>query len=207
MSDFIDLNAVPVTRHPQDNPLSIAESWRGLAYHEAAHALTGIAAGMQLESLQLLEVDAGQGLLGLTGSTTWAPTRAAEFDFAVECAAGAVASRRQLEEAGLATEQVLKCIESLHDREVAVKVLAQCGFQIVISGPAPDRGATWREVTQAAERAVDELWSDITAVAEALLASPGHRLTAEMVSAITGRPNPTTSAASPGPFPSRWRIS
>ncbi|MEU6719863.1 hypothetical protein ABZ897_51130 [Nonomuraea sp. NPDC046802] len=165
-----------------------------------------MAAGMQLKSLQLYEVDAGQGSPGLTGSTTWAPTMAEEFDFAVECAAGEVAHRRQLQEVGLATGQAIGDTHAIHDRDVAIKVLAQGGFRIVTSGPAPERGATWEEVTSAAVRAVEELWSEITTVATSLLSSPDLRLTAQQVTAVTGRLNPTTTPASPGPFLSRWRI-
>lgn len=159
-----------------------AQVLQALAFHEAAHAVSGMASGMRLESLQLLVVAAGQH----TGSTTWGPSAVACFDLAVQAAAGEIASVRFLQKGDMATAQNVLAVASGHDQELAIAAAARMGYQIVTVGPAPEGAATWDEVTAAAARAVDELWAQITAVARALLEAPGYRLTGHQVSALAG---------------------
>jgi hypothetical protein len=200
--DFTGRRVVAGCGRPQPMSLPDAQIVEQQAFHEAAHAVAGMASGMLLDSLQLFDVAEGKH----TGSTTWLSSRAAWFDFAVEMAAGAIASVRFLQEAGLATPQNLPGVADDDERELAIAVTCRLGHDVVTAGPAPEDGATWDEVTAAAARAVDELWARITVVARALLEAPGRRLTGHQVSALTGLANPVPAAvAADGTILSRWR--
>ncbi|WP_329224264.1 hypothetical protein OG352_39810 (plasmid) [Streptomyces sp. NBC_01485] len=196
-----DLDSLPDTRVMQRSLLTVAQKREGLAFHEAAHALVGMTYGMSLARVRLIETEADGPAPGLiqTGATTWNPTWVAEFAFAVQCAAGPIAERRHLAEAGLLTADVAAQVAGDNDRDVAVATLARSGYELALSGPVPQGGATWDQVTERAREDVSALWPEVAALAEALLTADDLTITPADVLRLTGRPNPApgTPPASP----------
>ncbi|MFI5621549.1 hypothetical protein [Streptomyces sp. NPDC051567] len=176
--------------------LTLSQVQRGLAFHEAAHAVVGMYIGMSCERVSVHRLTR-DGRSGWSGVTTWAHCApVSEFGFAVQAAAGGAADRRQLAAAGLLTAVTLDSCDASHDRDTAVSVLAAAGYTVVLQGAAPGYGCTWTEVEEATEATLDDLWEEITAVALALLATGDLTLTGAQVSAAAGIPNPT-----PAPLP------
>ncbi|MGW7412789.1 hypothetical protein [Streptomyces sp. NPDC054863] len=189
----VDLNSLPDTRTARTNSLTREQVRRGNAFHEAAHALVGMAYGISLQRILLTETplpDSDGGVV-MSGLVTWNPCWVDEVEFAVQYAAGAIAEQRQFDAAGLDAEAA-EC----HDRDAAVAVLTQSDYDFVLSGTAPAGGVTWEQITARAQQRVSSLWPEITLVAEALLAAPGMELSSIEVCALTGWTN-----AAPGTPP------
>jgi hypothetical protein len=184
---FRNLNTLPDTRVPQASPLDGQQQFRALAYHEAGHAVVGMSVGMSLASIQLITMQRG-GRTMRTASTTWNRSVPAEFDFAVQCAAGGVAETRHLHNEGLMRRSQRK--DAPHDWDNAVAALREVGYTLVRRGRAPQPGATWAEVNAACEKAVTRYWRQIAAVAEALYASPGQRLNGQQAASAARMANP-----------------
>ncbi|WP_372412829.1 hypothetical protein [Streptomyces luteireticuli] len=185
----VDLDTIEDIRVTQENRLTPQQIARGLAFHEAAHAVIGMAAGMPLVRTRIVRTTQ-DGRPVLSGATAWAPNSAQPFDFAVMSLAGQTADLRQLAEAGLLTAQTAAWADSAHDRHLATTGLATIGYEIRPSGPAPAYGTTWAAVADEAERRVTALWPQITAVAQAMLTAANETVTAAEAEALTGIPNP-----------------
>ncbi|MEU3902030.1 hypothetical protein [Streptomyces sp. NPDC045251] len=187
-----DLNSLPDTRTMRASLLTVKQKRRSLAFHETAHTIVGMSYGMSLARARVIEAEVTDPAPGVmqTGATTWNPTWVDEFAFAVQCAAGPVAEQRHLTEAGLLTADVAAQVAGDHDRDAAVATLARTGYELVLVGPAPEFGATWGQVTERARADVSSLWSEISVVAEALLAADDLTITPADVLRLTGRSNP-----------------
>ncbi|MFD3518482.1 hypothetical protein [Streptomyces sp. NPDC058657] len=177
---YIDLNTVASMRTPRPSVLTTDQIRRGNAVHEAAHALVGLSYGMNLARIRLTEEAAVGGGLAVSGVTTWNRCRVDEVEFAVQCAAGAVAEQRLFDEAGLAAR-----VDGAYDEDLAVVVLVRSGFRVVETGPVQQGVVAWDQVTEMAHRCVGNLWPQITRVAEALLAAPAAVLEADQVCVLT----------------------
>jgi hypothetical protein len=182
--EFIDLNSLPDTRKAKTTTQPEEHVTRCLAYHEAGHAVIGLTVGMSLASTQLIRSQNGIRFMR-TGSTTWNSSTVLQFDFAVECAAGGVAEGRHMKNQKLRGQP-----DDAHDWDTAVAALARSDYQLVRRGRVPANGATFQQVRDAAEKAVRQHWSAITAVAAALYAAPEQRLTGDQVARIARIPNP-----------------
>ncbi|MFE4206108.1 hypothetical protein ACFRSX_32680 [Streptomyces goshikiensis] len=168
-------------------PLTDKQIIRGSAFHEAAHAVVGMALGGRCESLSIFSVQ-HNGLTAWTGVTCWNETRAfSPLGFAVMAAAGAVGELAQLAADGLLTAELAAIPRGTHDRDTAINCCAAAGFTITLHGDAPadpDQGTSWTEVTKTTQGMVNDLWPAITALAEALLQAPGLALTGDAAAAI-----------------------
>lgn len=168
---------LPETRVARPSHLGEQRIIRGLAFHEAGHGVTGLTLGLNLIQVRVFPYVgpvAPPESNPWTGVTNWAPSWAPELDRCIQCEAGAVADRRQLVEAGLG--YAADDGPALHDRAVAEAICAQTGYRI-----------DWPRVTRDTIALVDRLWPRITAVAEAIIASPDRTLTGEQVADIIGR--------------------
>lgn len=169
-------------------PLTDEQIIRGAAFHEAAHAVVGMALGGRCEKLSVFPVQ-HNGLTAWTGVTCWNETRTfSPLGFAVMAAAGAVGDLAQLAADGLLTAELAAIPRGTHDRDTAINCCAAAGFTIALTGEAPadpDQGTTWTEVTKTTTDMVNDLWPAITALAEALLQAPGLALTGDAAAAIT----------------------
>ncbi|MFF5491539.1 hypothetical protein [Streptomyces virginiae] len=192
MSGPFDLNSLPDTRAVHSSLLTLKQKRRGLAFHEASHALVGMSYGMSLARVRLIETEVDVPAPGVTqtGATTWNPSWVDEFAFAVQCAAGPIAEQRHLAEASLLTADVAAQVSGEHDRDMAVATLARTGYDLVITGSAPQFGATWDQVTERAREDVSALWPEISMVAEALLTADDLTIAPAHVLRLTGRSNP-----------------
>ena len=177
-----------------DVPLTHEQTIRALAFQQAGRAVVGMSLGLGCARTRVHHITL-PGQAGWTGTTTWSPSRAPEFDVAVMFAAGACAARRQLTLDGLATPATLAAVAAPRDRATAISVLAVTGYTLVLDGPAPAHGATWTEVTNAADKTVTRLWPQITTAAEAVLTRPDLSLTGEEITEATGVPNPAPQQA------------
>ncbi|MEY9840640.1 hypothetical protein ABH941_005911 [Streptacidiphilus sp. EB103A] len=74
------------------------------------------------------------GASGVTGATTWAPSKVSTFDFAVQCATGRAAALRHLGETGQDVDTV-RLGDAAPDRDVALAALARSGLPGALSGP------------------------------------------------------------------------
>ncbi|MEV7157180.1 hypothetical protein AB0N77_21535 [Streptomyces misionensis] len=192
-ADYVDLNLLPDSRRPNSPPWGFEVARRGVAFHEAGHAVVGMTRGMRLKRIRLLEERLrrlGQRVR-LSGATTWCPGWVDEIDFAVQCAAGAVAEQAYFESAGLLTPDTASLLDAAHDRDLAVAALARSGFELVLSGPAPAGGASWPAIVQQAARDVERLWGPITAVADALADTPRGLLESADVVRVASLSNPS----------------
>ncbi|MFF2411884.1 hypothetical protein [Streptomyces sp. NPDC058092] len=189
---YVDFDSLPDTRVPGINPLTTGQLIASIAYHEAAHAVTGMHFGMSLARTRVHTVDV-DGHMGWTGTTTWNSSNVLCFNLAIELAAGAAAGTRYLRDSNLLTLSTAAAVSAPHDRDMAVSALAKVGYPLVLDGPAPENGATWTQAETAADDMVDRLWSQITAVAEGLIADQRRELTGDQVSNLIGIPNPAPS--------------
>ena len=180
---YVDLNALPDTRTPRTSLLTNHQVRYATAIHETAHALVGTAYGMSLARIRLTESPLPDGGVSTGGLTTWNRCRVDEFEFAVQCAAGAVAEQRAYDEAGL-TETT----SGDHDREAALAVLAQSSYDVVQDNDAvPPGAASWRQITETAHQEVNALWPQIVRIANALVAAPDAQLDADRIRTLTTR--------------------
>ncbi|MGW3400137.1 hypothetical protein [Streptomyces zhihengii] len=192
----VDFNTHEAHREPQYTDLSEADIIAGIAHHEAGHTVIGMTHGMSLKRVRVRSVDI-DGYMGWTGTTIWNISWGACFNVATEFAAGEAAKKRHLLLTGMDPHRAAALAVAPHDRDTAVQALAACGYTITLNGPAPhpDNGTTWTRAMAAADRAVETHWQQITAVAEALIASPKRELSGDQVSALTGIPNTAPSPA------------
>lgn len=141
-----------------------------LAHHEAGHAVVALHHELQVASLELFEYDNG-GRWSADGITyvTYLPSLATQF--AVQAAAGQIASLKWLEQQGLLNEETLAAANADHDRDETIELLAQ--DQII---------ASWPDTCDLAADLVSALWWKIAAVAEA--AAKNGYLTGQQIAAL-----------------------
>ncbi|MFE2550541.1 hypothetical protein [Streptomyces sp. NPDC059355] len=183
--DLLDHTGQP--RPTQGMDLAEGEIRSAMAFHEAGHAVLGIAYGMHAERVTLFTwQDPHQGTL-VTGSTSWNASGIRPWRFAAQCAAGEAAQVHFLREQGLWTPKRAAALEAVHDRELAVDVLAQWGF-LLGRDHTPAGGKSWAVVQAIAARSVALLWPGITAVAHALEAH--DELIGDDAARLAGLANP-----------------
>ncbi|MFG2394610.1 hypothetical protein ACGFYF_37865 [Streptomyces lavendulae] len=159
----------------QFTPLPLIQ--RGLVYHEAGHVVLGQLVGFTCERVRVHPITR-DGVTGWTGATTWARSFGSYLDVAVVCgAAGQAADLHHLAQDGRLTPETARLTVAVHDKEMALSVLAAAGVQVSETGQAPEGGLAWDHVMATAQHRVDREWNRITAVAEALLAAPDFTLT------------------------------
>ncbi|MEV6165704.1 hypothetical protein AB0L71_28090 [Streptomyces sp. NPDC052052] len=190
---YVDFNSLPDTRTPGINPLTKDQLIASIAYHEAAHAVTGMTFGMSLARTRVHTIDV-DGYMGWTGTTTWNTSYVLCANLAIELAAGVAAGTRYLRDNNLLTPASAAVTAAPHDRDMAFAALAKANYPITLDGPAPENGTTWAQATSAATDMVDDLWAQITAVAEELIADHRHKLTGDQVAGLIGLPNPPAAA-------------
>lgn len=164
---------------------------RQVAYHEAGHAVVGMAVGMSLIEVWVnpdgREVGRSRTQRFVQyGRTEFDHSTAQCFDYAVKSMAGAAAETRHLHATGLLPHHERRTAPDEWDG--AVQDLAVHGYRLVASGRAPSNGATWDQVMGAADSTVDRYWRQITAVAERLVVA--RQLTGDQVAHIARIPNP-----------------
>ncbi|MFF4709742.1 hypothetical protein [Streptomyces sp. NPDC001297] len=165
---------------------------RGVAFHEAGHAVLAMVYGMHVVSSEIIARFPEPGLSQVTGCTNVSPP--ADFDvwhFAEQCAAGEIAEVAHLMAAGLWTPERAKACSAPHDRDLAVDVLAARGFTIS-EDVVPVDGKTWAMVRGMARRKVTHLWPHIHAVAMAM--NERTVLTGDDIADLTGLMNPEVAA-------------
>lgn len=140
-----------------------------LAHHEAAHAVIAVHHGLEVTSLEVLHRTEQGGTWSIGGITyvTYFPREATEF--ALQGAAGELASLKWLDEQGLVSEETIAAAAADHDRDEVLQLLARDGIQ-----------TDWPEVRGRAQTQVDALWPQITAVAHAA-AEKGRLTGAEII--------------------------
>jgi hypothetical protein len=166
--------------------LTREQSRMDIAVHEAAHAVVGLAYGMNLEYTGVLEQETGDQW-NMTGRTRWGNCSVPCLRYAVMAAAGLRAEVRYLAGQGLSAAEALGGASD--DRQVAFADLAHSNFPLRETG-APGRAMTWPEVEDAADHAIGLLWQQINTVAIAMYAAPDGLLTGDQVAALTLIPNP-----------------
>ncbi|MFE5560288.1 hypothetical protein [Streptomyces sp. NPDC056544] len=170
----------------QFTPLPLIQ--RGLAFHEAGHTVLGQLVGFTCERVRIHTITRG-GVTGWTGATTWDRSFGTYLDVAVVCgAAGQAADLHQLAESGRLTPETARLTVADHDKQMAVSILNAEGVAVTETGPAPDGGLAWDHVLATAQQRVDREWGRITAVAEALLATPDFTLTGTQSAQIADIP-------------------
>ncbi|MYT20015.1 hypothetical protein GTW69_06890 [Streptomyces sp. SID7760] len=163
-----------------------------LAFLEAGHAVLGIAYGMHADRVTLFTWhDPLRGSM-VTGGTTWNASGIHPWRFAAQCAAGEAAQVHFLRERGLWTPANAAASEAVHDRELAVDVLAEWGLRLG-RDHTPAGGKSWATVQAVAARSVALLWPSITAVAHALEARDD--LTGDEVARLAGLVNPPAAGS------------
>ncbi|MCB5177794.1 hypothetical protein [Streptomyces antimicrobicus] len=168
--------------------LSARDLRLALAFHETGHAVLGMAYGMRVERVDLFtwQDSPSEGLFA-TGATTWDAHGIRPWRFAAQCAAGEAAQGRFLRERGLWTAVNAAACESVHDRELAIDVLAEAGLLLGRSH-APAGGKSWATIQAVARRSVALLWPRIHRVAFAL--EQHNTLTGDEVARLAGLINP-----------------
>lgn len=139
------------------------------AHHEAAHAVIAVHHGLEVTSLEVQQHTEEDGAWSIGGITyvTYFPREADEF--ALQGAAGELASLKWLDEQGLQSEETIAAVTADHDRDEVIELLAQHGIQIC-----------WPDVRDRAQGEVNALWAQISAVAHAA-AEKGRLTGAEIV--------------------------
>jgi hypothetical protein len=152
--------------------LSRAQVLLLLAHHEAGHTVVAIREGLSVASLELREYMEGDAWSadGVTYMTYF--PRLAD-GFALQGAAGELASLRWLDENGLRSEGTVAAANSDHDRDAVIELLASDGIRI-----------SWTDVRNRAQDMVRALWPQIRAVAHAA-AEKGRLTEAEIVKLAT----------------------
>lgn len=126
------------------------------AHHEAGHAVIAVHHGLEVTSLELLPRTEDHGGWSIGGITyvMYFPHEADEF--ALQGAAGELASLKWLDNQGLTSEETIAAATADHDRDDIIQLLTQDGIHI-----------SWPQVRTRAQTQVDALWSQISAVAQA----------------------------------------
>ncbi|WP_327335103.1 hypothetical protein OG582_40730 (plasmid) [Streptomyces anulatus] len=174
---------VPVTAD-----ISVADVRRGIAFHEAGHAVLCMAYGMHVITTGIVSWRAENDRWSTVGNTSWESANVLCFDIAAQCAAGEVAHLRYLRQSGLASAEMTEAALADHDREQAVAILAEAGVSLTEDGGPTKYEISWRKVYATAEQRVADLWPQITAVASVLVE---RELTGDEAAEIAGMTNPS----------------
>ncbi|MFD9047873.1 hypothetical protein [Streptomyces zaomyceticus] len=169
---------------------SLTQRLQSHAFHEAGHAVLGMLAGLTCEHVKLHRVEQ-DGFTGWSGVTRWAPSTGRPLDLAVALgAAGEVAALRQLEESGQLNAATARAVQSDHDKQAVISLLAAAGHPVSDSASAARGSFTWEDVRKQARDDVLREWPCITAVALALLADPDFTLSGDQAAQAAGMENP-----------------
>ncbi|MGW1295079.1 hypothetical protein [Streptomyces sp. NPDC002533] len=170
-----------------ESGLTYEEARLGLAFHEAAHAVVGMAYGMHVFASEVIAWFPDADEWGLSGKTVLEGHAGRPWEFAAQCAAGSVAQVQYLMASGLWTpERALACVAE-HDCDLAVDVLADFGYELG-RDHVPAGGKSWGMVRGMARRRVDHLWREIRTVAHAM--NESTVILGDEIAAITGLANP-----------------
>jgi hypothetical protein len=146
---------------------------RSIAIHEAGHLVLGRQVGMPVKEAAIADD------LGLTpgqepaGYVTWGPEDwfGPWKDFAMVAAAGEQAQMRWLKDEGLYTERRGWAVEAhaWHDRHAVATQAAASSPPVSVSFGQPGTADfDWADLLHAAERHLDQRWSQLLEVADAL---------------------------------------
>ncbi|MFG3123682.1 hypothetical protein ACGFYO_16935 [Streptomyces sp. NPDC048201] len=167
-------------------PLPYEAARLGTAFHEAGHAVLGMAYGTRVVRSEVIAWTTDTGW-GLSGNTAFEARGTQPWHFAAQCAAGEVAHIQYLLAYGLWTpERALVCAAD-HDREQAIDVLDQFGYRLD-RDRVPEGGKSWGMVRGMARRKIGYLWREIRTVAHAM--NERTVLTGDEIAALTGMTNP-----------------
>lgn len=172
--------------------LTYEQARLGLAFHEAGHAVLSMAYGMQVIDSQVIAWQADNGTISVTGNTRHVAAGVSPWRYAAQSAAGELAHVRHLKQTELWTPELEAGCVSLHDRELAIDVLAQFGY-LLGRGHAPLGGKSWPHIQRVADRTVALLWPYITTVALAM--DQRTKLTGDEIADLTGLTNPDLGGA------------
>ncbi|KJY36240.1 hypothetical protein [Streptomyces katrae] len=164
----------------------------GLAFHEAGHAVLSMAYGMRVIHSQVIAWQTADGTMAVTGNTRHVAAGVSPWRYAAQCAAGELAHVRYLKQDGLWTPELEAGCVALHDRELAIDVLAQFGYHLG-RGHTPRGGKSWPTIQAVANRTVALLWPHITTVAHAM--DQRTKLTGGEIADLTGLTNPDLGGA------------
>ncbi|WP_329117475.1 hypothetical protein [Streptomyces sp. NBC_01465] len=167
-------------------PLSYEQARLGLAFHEAGHAVLGMAYGMHVQTSEVIAWSPEPDKWTVTGNTTWGTCNVDQWQFAAQAAAGEICHVLYLMTCGLWTPDRAAACASPHDREQAIDVLAEFGYRIGRTY-VPEGGKSWGMVRGMARRKVGYLWREIRTVAHAM--NEHTVLTGADIAALTGMTN------------------
>lgn len=169
-----------------DMPLTYQQARRGMAFHEAGHAVLSMAYGIHIVSSEVISWTT-ETSWAITGNTRHEARNAAPWHYAAQCAAGELAHVQYLFTCGLWTpERAAACVAD-HDREQAIDVLTQFGHRLG-RNHVPEGGKSWSMVQGIARRKLSLLWPEVCTTAHAM-----HQrdiLTGDEIAALTGLDNP-----------------
>ncbi|GLV86575.1 hypothetical protein Slala03_62640 [Streptomyces lavendulae subsp. lavendulae] len=196
-------STAPRPEHPLDHlgeplplvpmaSLSYEQVRLGLDFHEAGHAVLSMAYGMQVVESRVIAWQETDGTMSVTGKTRSVAAGVSPWRYAAQCAAGEQAHIRYLKQTGLWTPELEAGCAALHDRELAIDVLAQFGFRLG-RGHAPIGGKSWPTIQAVADRTVTLLWPHITTVAHAM--DQQTQLTGDEIAELAGLTNPDLGGA------------
>ncbi|WP_194917495.1 hypothetical protein [Catenulispora rubra] len=135
---------------------------RLMATHEAGHAVVHLLLGQHVIECGIEAVDDDEFEIA-TGSTTFSGINTTELAELVATAAGEIAARRLLEQAGHPNAAAEARSTAEHDLVHTQKLIADTTLPLGIGAAL-------------AEQLVTDYWPAIGRVADALCAAPGHRL-------------------------------
>ncbi|MFC9245103.1 hypothetical protein ACFT7S_14065 [Streptomyces sp. NPDC057136] len=166
--------------------LSYEQARLGTAFHEAGHAVLAMAYGVHVVTSEVIAWSPETDRWSLTGNTAFEARDTKPWHFAAQCAAGEIANVQYLMTYGLWTpERALACSAD-HDREQAIDVLADFGYDLG-RDHTPDRRKSWGMVRGMARRKIGYLWREIRTVALAM--DERTVLTGDDIAALTGMTN------------------
>ncbi|MGQ4490371.1 hypothetical protein ACN6LM_000906 [Streptomyces sp. SAS_281] len=181
---LLDHRGAPKPKNESD--LDCASVQLKASFHEAGHAVLAMTYGIHVVTSEIMAWT-DEDVWNITGSTELNVDRAGAWQYAAMCAAGAVAEVQYLLIAGLWTPDRALACAALHDRELAVDVLARCGARLGRTH-VPGGGRSWAQVRGMARRRVAYHWREIRLVAEAI--NERTLVTGEEIAAITSLTNP-----------------
>lgn len=165
-------------------PLPRAEGRWVVCFHEAAHAVVGLAYTMQLDHTGVVEWTDDQVRYHHTGRTRWVALDVPVVRFAVVCAAGECASLRYLRGSGdWSPEAAAAAVTGADgDRHHVITATAHTRHPIG-RDHTPPGGSSWAQIAAIADTVIGHLWHPITAVATALHTQ--FQLSGDQVAALT----------------------
>ncbi|MFE6484097.1 hypothetical protein ACFVGN_14345 [Streptomyces sp. NPDC057757] len=170
-----------------DVPLTYDQARLGMAFHEAGHAVLSMAYGMHIIASEVMSWEPEPGFWAVTGKTGHQAQDTPPWHFAAECAAGELANVQYLLTYGLWTPERAAACSAVHDRELAIDVLARFGVRLG-RDHVPPGGKSWGMVRGMARRKVARLWWEIRTVAHAM--DERTVLTGDEIAALTGLVKP-----------------